>query len=205
MKHTTVRSQTKYSVPSLAGFEGAVYCAYNFLAMTAGVGLCTRANTHTHTALHKYYATNFYCYTCTRGHFGQISASLWGSKRQSEKETSGLNLVSLFMCSSDDDSRVTTKVEEQRTHFVQVEISLHYGGTHIVLHGVTGLRVCACIHTYTITRSHPDSHMQHTSTLSWAHTVNTLSVTHTHTRMHAPLLIRIQFLPIPVSNIAHRW
>lgn len=55
----------------------------------------------------------------------------------------------------------------------RVEISLHFRGTHSVLQRVTGWWVCACIHTCTITRSHPYSHMQHTSTLSWTHTLTT--------------------------------
>lgn len=75
--------------------------------------------------------------------------------------------------------------------------SLHFGGTHW---GLTGLWVCACIHS-DHHLSHPNSHMQHTSTRSWTHTMTThrphsLSVhasTHTHRRpysiWHLPSLI----------------
>lgn len=74
----------------------------------------------------------------------------------------------------------------------RVEISLHFRGTHSVLQRVTGWWVCACIHTCTITHSHPYSHMQHTSTLSWTHTLTThccLSHTDTHTATVLPSLI----------------
>lgn len=164
-----------------------------------------REHTHTHThsgrAFHKYYTTNFYSYTCTRGHFWPLSALLWGSKRQSEKETTGLpqlNLVSLFMCSSDDDSRFTMK--SRSTGLILFRLRLvSIMEAHILFY--KGLQVCECVLvstrtpplalTLTVTCSTPP--------LSPEPTHWTLSLSHTH------LLTSIQFLTILVFSISYHW
>lgn len=182
MKNAAVRSQRKNTrCHRWQVFEGAALCS-QFPGNDSQSGL---ARTHTHTVAEHLtnimQPTSIAALAQEEGILAIICLCSEGMRvKRRRAGQPPLNLVSLFMCRSvmmTPGSRWSPPKLRVEFFFPSVSILeapvLFYKGGY---RSVSVLLVST--HETQLSLSHPYSHMQHTSTLSWTHTPTTLTLTH---------------------------